>query len=317
MLFIFCYLTRELDGEGIIVGAPKISQDINCLSRDEENMIHRSRRTGLIICVSCLLVILLAISSSISWAKDIVPVGEKVAVDAQGHDIYQTSANGIRVGYKLIGSGEPLLLLTGLGGTMESWVSEFIEEASKKYQLILMDNRGMGYSTDNGQQFTYRLFANDVIGLLDSLGVKKTNVLGYSQSSVTTQNLLLYFPERVNKAVIHATSTDGKAVAAVFKHMALPDNPTIKKQIQAAMGWKTPLEKMPLIKNQVMLLVGTADTVVGTKSSKVLAGLIPGAWLVQFKGGTHHLQFEAPEAFTRIVLTFLAMDETVPAKPSP
>jgi pimeloyl-ACP methyl ester carboxylesterase len=261
--------------------------------------------------------ILFGISTSLSWAKDIIPVGEKVAVDAKGHDIYQIKANGIRIGYKLVGSGEPLLLLTGLGGTMESWAPEFIEEASKKHQLIVMDNRGMGYTTENGQQFTYRLFAQDVIGLLDSLGVQKTNVLGYSQSSVTTQNLLLYFPDRINKAIIHATSIDGKAVADVFKHIALPDNPTIKKQIQAAMGWKTPLKKMALIKNQVMLLVGTADTVVGTKSSKILASLIPGAWLVQFKGGTHHLQFEAPAAFTRIVLTFLAMDETVPAKQNP
>ena len=45
-----------------------------------------------------------------------------------------------------------------------------------------MDNRGMGYTTDNDQQFNYRLFAQDVIGLLDSLGVKQTNVLGYSQN---------------------------------------------------------------------------------------------------------------------------------------
>uniref|UniRef100_I2Q6G5 Putative hydrolase or acyltransferase of alpha/beta superfamily n=1 Tax=Desulfovibrio sp. U5L TaxID=596152 RepID=I2Q6G5_9BACT len=274
--------------------------------------MHRSRSTYVTIHLSFLLILLLGIGASLSWAKDIQPVGEKVAVDTQGHDIYQTSANGIRIGYKLIGSGEPLLLLTGLGGTMENWVPEFIEEAAKKYQLILMDNRGMGYSTDNGQVFNYRLFAQDVISLLDSLGVKQTNVLGYSQSSVTTQNLLLYFPDRINKAVIHATSTEGRAVAAVFKHIRLPDNPTIKKQIQAAMGWSTPLEKMKLIKNQVMLLVGMADTVVGTKSSKILAGLIPGAWLVQFKNGTHHLQFEAPTAFTQIVLTFFAMDETVP-----
>ena len=175
----------------------------------------------------------------------------------------------------------------------------------------------MGYTTDNGQQFTYRLFAQDVIGLMDSLEVKKTNVLGYSQSSVTTQNLLIYYPERFNKAIIHATSTDGSAVAAALKQMTLPDNPTIKKQLQAAIAWKTPLEKMSLIKNPVMLLVGTADTVVGTKSSKILASLIPGAWLVQFKGGSHHLQYEAPSAFTQIVLTFLAMDETVPAKQNP
>ena len=276
-------------------------------------MMYRPRSTKVSIYLSYLLMLLLGIGISSSWAKDILPVGEKVAVDGQGHDIYQTSANGIKIGYKLIGSGEPLLLLTGLGATMENWEPEFIEEASKKYQLIIMDNRGMGYSTDNGQQFTYRLFAQDVIGLLDSLGIHKTNVLGYSQSSVTTQNLLLNFPDRINKAVIHATSTDGKAVATAFKRIPLPDNPTIKKQLQAAMGWKTPLKKMTLIKNQVMLLVGTADTVVGTKSSKILASLIPGAWLVQFKGGTHHLQFEAPAAFTRIVMTFLAMDETIPA----
>ncbi len=78
------------------------------------------------------------------------------------------------------------------------------------------------------------------------------------------------------------------------------------------MEWKTPLNKMPLIKNQVMLLVGTADTVVGTESSKTLAKLIPGAWLVQFKNGTHHVQFEAPSEFAQIVMTFLEINETVP-----
>ena len=232
-------------------------------------MIHRSKLAGITLFVTCLLVILGRANTSITLAKDIVPVGEKIAVDAKGHDIYQVNANGIKIGYKLIGAGEPLLLITGLGAIMERWEPEFIEEASKKYQLILMDNRGMGYTTDNGQQFTYRLFAQDVIALMDLLEVKKTNVLGYSQSSVTTQNLLLYYPERFNKAKIHATSTDGSAVAAALKQMTLPDNPTIKKQLQAAIAWKTPLEKMSLIKNPVMLLVGTADTVVGTKSSKI------------------------------------------------
>ncbi|WP_300157015.1 alpha/beta hydrolase [Solidesulfovibrio sp.] len=283
----------------------------------EEETMPRSRSAAAAVCLTYLLFLLLGIGASASWAKDVMPVGEKAAVDAQGHDIYQTDANGIRIGYKLIGSGEPLLLLTGLGCTMDRWTPEFIEEAAKKHQLIIMDNRGMGYTTDDGQPFTYRLFAQDAVSLLDALGVRQTDVLGYSQSSVTTQNLLLSFPDRIGKAVIHATSTDGQAVAAALKRLPLPDDPTIRKQLQAAMGWKTPLEKMKLIKNQVMLLVGTADTVVGTKGSKILAGLIPGAWLVQFKNGTHHLQFEAPAAFTRIVLTFLAMDETVPAKRQP
>ena len=280
-------------------------------------MMRRSRFAAVAFCVSCLLHLTLGIVASASWAGDITPMGEKVAVDAHGHDIYQVEANGIRIGYKLIGSGDPLLLLTGLGCTMERWTPEFIAAASQKHQLIIMDNRGMGYTTDNEQPFSYELFAKDALGLLDALGVQKVDVLGYSQSSVTTQTLLLDSPQRINKAVIHATSTDGKAVAAFFEHADLPDNPTIKKQLQAAMHWNTPLEKMALIQNPVMLLVGTDDKVVGTQSSITLAGLIPSAWLVQFKNGTHHLQFEAPAAFAQIVLTFLAMDERVPVKQHP
>lgn len=268
------------------------------------------RKTG--ICLLASLIVTLVIGIPAIQANDISPVGERIASDSQGHAIYQISGNGIKIGYKLIGSGEPLLLITGLGATMDRWSPALIEAASKKYQLIIMDNRGMGYTTDNGEKFTYRLFAKDVIALLDALAVQKTNVLGYSQSSVTTQNLLLYYPERVNKAIVHATSTNGSAVAAALKGKPLPDNPTIGKQLKAAAAWKTPLNKMPFIKNQVMLLVGTADTVVGTESSKTLAKLIPGAWLVQFKNGTHHLQFEAPSEFARIVLAFLEINETVP-----
>lgn len=283
--------------------------------RSKERLVKKIGLLRISIRIICALALTLVVTIGVASAKDVPPVGEKIAEDAQGHAIYQVEGNGIRIGYKLIGSGEPLLLLTGLGCTMDHWAPEFIEEASRKYQLIIMDNRGMGYTTDNGAKFTYRLFAQDVISLLDSLGIRKTNVLGYSQSSVTTQNLLLFYPERVNKAVIHATSIDGKAVAAAFKGIALPDNPTIKKQIKAAMGWKAPLDKMPLIKNQVMLLVGTADNIVGVESSKTLARLIPGAWLVQFKNGTHHLQFEAPSEFSRIVLTFFEMNETIPTRP--
>lgn len=280
-------------------------------------MMRRPRFAAVAFYSLSLLILALGVVVSASWAADITPVGEKVAMDAHGHGIYQVDANGIRIGYKLIGSGDPLLLLTGLGCTMERWTPEFIAAASQKHQLIIMDNRGMGYTTDNDQPFSYELFAKDAIGLLDALGVQKVDVLGYSQSSVTTQTLLLDSPQRINKAVIHATSTNGKAVAAFFEHADLPDNPTIRKQLQAAMHWNTPLEKMSLIQNSVMLLVGTDDKVVGTQSSITLASLIPGAWLVQFKNATHQLQFEAPAAFAQIVLTFLAMDETIPVKQHP
>jgi pimeloyl-ACP methyl ester carboxylesterase len=95
---------------------------------------------------------------------------------------------------------------------MDYWPREVIEALSKKYQLILLDNRGMGYSTANDVTFTYKLFADDVIGLLEALGAKKANVLGHSMGSGITQELLLEYPQRLNTAIISATSTDGSTV---------------------------------------------------------------------------------------------------------
>jgi pimeloyl-ACP methyl ester carboxylesterase len=264
--------------------------------------------------------ILIAVAIYFTGAKaqDIQPSGEIVGKDKQGNAVYQVPANGIKIGYKLIGSGKPLVMIAGTGNTMDRWPQEVIEDLSKKYQLILLDNRGMGHTTTNDLTFTYKLFADDVIGLLDALKVNKTNVLGYSLGSTITQELLLEYPQRFDKAVIFATSTDGSKVAALLKSMTsqaeTPIDPTILGQIEATTHWKTPMNKVSLITNQVMLLVGTSDTVVGVESSKTLAAAIPGAWLVQFKNRSHALMNEAPTDFARIVLTFLETDQTLEVK---
>jgi hypothetical protein len=132
--------------------------------------------------------------------------------------------------------------------------------------------------------------------------------------STITKKLLLEYPQRFNKAIIHATSTDGSNVAKTFKGTAIEVPPTVLRQLEATSHWKTPLDKLPNIVNQVMLVVGTSDTTVGVESSKTIASAIPGAWLVQFKNGTHHLMYETPTEFARIVLTFLEINETVAVK---
>jgi pimeloyl-ACP methyl ester carboxylesterase len=267
------------------------------------------------------LFLLLVLNMPAAGAQPIKPLGEKIGLDRQGTTIYQVPANGVKLGYKLIGSGEPLVMIAGLANTMDVWPIEVIETLAKRFQLIIPDNRGMGHSTANNTTFTYKLFADDVIGLLDALGVEKTNVIGFSMGSTITQQLLLAYPQRFNKAVIYATSTDGSKVADALRGKAPKDpdvmrkiNPTILRQIEATTHWKTPLDKMSLVTNQVMFLVGTSDTVVGVEGSKALAAAIPGAWLVQFKNGTHGVMGETPREFARIVLTFLDMNETVDPK---
>jgi pimeloyl-ACP methyl ester carboxylesterase len=164
-------------------------------------------------CLLLPILIALAISIPSATAQDIQPSGRKIASDKQGNAIYQVRANGIEIGYKLIGSGDPLIMIMGLGGTTDSWPREAIEALAQKYQLILPDNRGMGYSTENATPFTYKLFADDIIGLLDALRVGKAHVIGYSMGSAVVQEILLDYPQRVNKAILYATATDGSKVA--------------------------------------------------------------------------------------------------------
>jgi pimeloyl-ACP methyl ester carboxylesterase len=266
-----------------------------------------------VLFVSLFMILTIGVYSA--TAKDIQPSGEKIGLDKESNAVYQINANGIKIGYKLIGSGEPLVMIVGLGNTMDRWPKEVIDALSKKYQLILLDNRGMGHTTANDVRFTYKLFAEDVIGLLDTLKVEKTNVLGFSMGSTITQELLLEYPQRFNKAVIYATSTDGSNIATTLKGKAPLDessiNPIVLRQIEATTHWKTPLDKVASVTNQVMFIVGTSDTVVGTESSKQLASAIPGAWLVQFNNGSHGLMIEAPTEFAEIILAFLEINETV------
>ncbi|MHC1791054.1 alpha/beta fold hydrolase [Solidesulfovibrio sp.] len=260
-------------------------------------------------CVASLFVVLALVTGSVA-AGVISPVGASIGIDTQGNSIHRVRANGIDIAYKLIGSGEPLVLLMGLGGTMEQWPQAVIDLLSQQYQLILLDNRGMGFSTVNDAPFSYKLFADDIVGLLDALGVSKANVLGYSLGSTMTQELLYEYPQRVNKAVIYATAVDGSNVAKVLGGVKI-SNPIIARYVEATAHWKTPMEKLAGITNPVLFVVGTADAVVGPESSKLLATALPGAWLAQFTNATHRLMFEAPTAFAHTVLAFLKIDATV------
>src|SRR5665647_1801423 len=257
----------------------------------------------------------LLIHAATASAQNVQPTGKLIAQDKQSRSIYQIHSNGIDIAYKLIGSGEPLVLITGTGGVMDRWPESIVAQLSKKYQLIILDNRGMGLSTADDTTFTYKLYSDDVIGLLDALGVKKVNVLGWSMGSLIAMELLLDHPQRILKAVLNGTSIDGSDAEQAVAGKGFT-NPIILRQVAATTHWKPSIEKMSAIENQVMVIVGKADTVVGIADSKKLASIIPGVWLVQFKNATHHLMDEAPAEFTRIMLTFLEINETVGA-PAP
>lgn len=254
--------------------------------------------------VKHIVITILMVISLCSIFATAIAVGDSVATDKSGNNIYQIEVNEIKIGYKLIGEGEPLVLINGLGWSMERWPEEVIRLLSTDRQLILVDNRGIGFTTSNDVDFSFDLFAKDVVSLLDHLNIDKADFLGFSMGSAIVQELLVEYPDRVNSAILYATSTNGTDVNRALKGK-IPKNPIVKRQVAATIKQNTPLAKMAEVNKPVLLIVGTKDDIVGTESSKTLANTIPAAWLIQFPEATHMLMFEHPVDFSETVLHFL------------
>lgn len=109
--------------------------------------------------------------------------------------------NGISIYYECIGKGDPILLISGFATHHETWY-KFTDRLSKKFQLILFDNRGSGQSEAPLPPYTIDMMANDVIHLMDSLTITKAHMVGSSMGCAIIQTIALKYPERIGKAIL-------------------------------------------------------------------------------------------------------------------
>ncbi len=113
--------------------------------------------------------------------------------------------NGINVYYKVHGSGEPLVLIMGLGGGHGAWFFQ-IRAFKKSYQVITFDNRGIGKTDKTSESYTIKTMADDTIDLMDYLGVDKAHILGVSLGGMIAQEVAINYPQRVRKLVLGCTT---------------------------------------------------------------------------------------------------------------
>ena len=116
----------------------------------------------------------------------------------------------IDVGYKMFGEGEPIILITGYGATMDLWCPEMLAGLAAHYKVIIFDNRGMGKTTASDKEFTIELFAEDTAGLMNTLNINHAHVAGGSMGSYIAQELALKYPEMVDKLILYAADCGGQ-----------------------------------------------------------------------------------------------------------
>ena len=113
--------------------------------------------------------------------------------------------NGIKLYYEEYGKGEPVVLIHGLGSSLESWATQ-VPIYSEHFRVIAIDNRGSGRSEKPDHPYTMEQMADDAAGLLDFLGIEKAHFIGKSMGGMICQWVGIKYPERTNRLVMGCSS---------------------------------------------------------------------------------------------------------------
>jgi pimeloyl-ACP methyl ester carboxylesterase len=117
--------------------------------------------------------------------------------------------------YEVHGEGEPLLLVTGLGADLTAFMFQ-TPEFSKKYQVVVFDNRGVGRTDALDMPYSTEIMADDTAGLLNVLSIEKAHILGTSMGGMIAQELALKYPQRVRSLILAAITA---RVSFLTKHL--------------------------------------------------------------------------------------------------
>src|ERR1700682_3526617 len=162
-----------------------------------------------------------------------IPSEGTTKVNVSAHQPPQLArANGIELCYEIFGdaNAEPMLLIMGLGAQMIHWDDDFCRQlAARGFRVIRFDNRDIGKSSrlSGGKRLgpvellklrflkipvaaPYTLFdmAEDVTGLMDTLGIKSAHLVGASMGGMIAQEIAILFPQRV-RSLTSIMSTTG------------------------------------------------------------------------------------------------------------
>lgn len=219
--------------------------------------------------------------------------------------------------YETYGRGEPLLLLHGNSQSISVFKKQ-IKAFSKIYKVIAVDTRGQGKSTDSSTQpLSYDLYAEDMKTLLDSLHIRKTNILGWSDGGNTGLIMAAKYPTYIKKlAVTGACTNPNEAVSASTLEEVSKAIESLKTRQDVKSKYQVRLFTMLLtephitafdlkkIKAPVLVMAGEKDMIL-EKHTKFIAANISKSQLFIFKGASHYVPVEMVSEFNTKVLLFL------------
>lgn len=235
----------------------------------------------------------------------------------------------VRLAYRTVGSGMPLVITSGIGDSMGNWDESIITRLAQEYCVILPDSRGIGLTNMGAvhpQRMTIEQYAEDLFAILDAEGVTEMYLLGHSMGGMIAQEFALRHPEMVRKLMLFAT--DYGPLSSYRAHMmnrcvtplrmlctiAPWHTKGFRAGACAIASWDGTADRLGDILCETLLLVGDRDFLMHTDIAWEMHALIGGSHLKIIPGGTHRMHDLYPEEFTKIVLDFFGREtaEKVP-----
>jgi pimeloyl-ACP methyl ester carboxylesterase len=236
--------------------------------------------------------------------------------------------NGAELYYEVHGpaAGQPVLLLHGGFSNAEWWVNLSPVLAAGPYRVVAMDSRSHGRSTWGDLPITYEQMAADALGLLDYIGITKTDLVGWSDGAIIGLRLAIDHSDRLDRAVIYGANFTPDGVYAepplsdqvppwerfIADYQRLSPEPERFEELLGVLGALTKVApnfsetQLRGVTTPILILDGAEEELIKPEHTRRLAELIPGAELVLMPGTGHFAPFAKPAEFNRIVLAFLA-----------
>lgn len=226
--------------------------------------------------------------------------------------------DGVKLYYEVYGTGEPLLLVHGNGGSIADLTAQ-IEHFRKRYKVIAMDSRDQGRSSDSPEKITYEKMTDDLAALLDHLKITQVNVLGWSDGGIEALLLGIRHPAKVKKIAAMAANLNPTEqalypdVLALVKQMletipkAERNKPEIKREVKVtSMLLEEPyidFKVLEAITAPTLVLAGDRDLIRDEHTVKIFQH-VQNSQLVIFPNSTHLVPFDDPVLFNTTVESF-------------
>lgn len=135
-----------------------------------------------------------------------------------------------------------MVLIHGVGCHGDDW-RYVLPELTKRFNVITYDQRGHRHTPAPDGRWRIEDLASDLSDLLDSLGIERAHVAGFSLGGIVAQRFAIAYPQRVNRLGLISTTTGRTAAeidAAHDRLRIIENQPPAEYFAQSIDRWYTP-----------------------------------------------------------------------------